>query len=301
MPATPDRLLLVTGGSGQLGRRVIDLLLDAKVGPLATTTRNPAKLANLAAQGVRVRRTSFDDRIETIADALEGAERMLLVSTDAVDRVGRRAEQHSRAIEAAKRAGVKHVLYTSIVHPEPPTPVLVSVDHWATEQALMKSGLGWTMLRNDLYAEFLLQIIPQAIARGQLVAATGEGAAAFVTREDCARVAAAALASNDSTNRAIDITGPTAVTFREVAKLVSDLTGHAVSYAPIEAAALKASLVGTGVPEPIAELLVSFHVGIAQGRLGPATSAVQELTGRPAMSVADFLKLHQNQLTARAG
>jgi NAD(P)H dehydrogenase (quinone) len=300
MPAKPDRLLLVTGGSGHLSRRVIDLLLEAKAGPLATTTRNPAKLADLAAKGVRVRRASFDDRIDTLADAFEGAERMLLVSTDALDRVGRRAEQHARAIDAAKRAGVKHVLYTSIVHPEPPTPVLLSADHWASEQALVKSGLGWTMLRNDLYAEFLLQIIPQAVARGQLVAAAGEGAAAFVSREDCARVAAVALASDDSTNRAIDVTGPAVVTFREVAKQVSDLTGHAVSYAPVEPAVLKAGLVGTGIPEPIADLLVSFHVGIAQGKLGPATSAVQQLTGRAPMSVADFLKLHRDQLIAKA-
>jgi len=300
MATTPDRLLLVTGGSGHLARRVIELLLEAKAGPLATTTRNPAKLADMAAKGVRVRRASFDGRIEALAEAFEGAERLLLISTDALDRVGRRAEQHLRALDAAKRAGVKHVLYTSVAHPEPPTPLLLAADHWATEQAIAKSGLGWTLLRNNLYAEFLLQIIPQAVARGQLVAAAAEAGAAFVTREDCARAAAAALASNETANRTFEITGPAVVTFREVAKVASELTGRVVTYTPVEPAVLRSGLVGTGIPEPIADLLVSFHVAIAQGKLGPATPAVQQLTGRAPTSVADFLTQQRSLLVAKA-
>jgi NAD(P)H dehydrogenase (quinone) len=298
MPSNPDRLLLVTGGSGHLARRVIELLLEAKAGPIATTTRHPAKLADMAAKGVRVRRAGFEDSLETLADAFEGAERMLLVSTDSLDR-GRRAEQHLRAVAAAKRAGVKHVLYTSIVHPEPPTPIGLSADHWATEQALAKSGMGWTFLRNSLYTEFLLQVIPQAVARGQLVAAAAEGGAAFVTREDCARVAAVTLGSNDSTNRTLDVTGPAVVTFREVARMASELTGHAVSYSPVEPASLKAAMIGSGIPEAVAELLVSFHVGIAQGKLAPATTTVQQLTGRAPTSVADFLAQRRDQLVAK--
>ena len=164
--------LLVTGASGHLGRQVVELLLDTHAGHIIATTRNPEKLADLAARGVEVRGADFDDP-ESLPAAFAGAERLLLISTDAADGTDRRARQHIHAVKAAEQAGVAHVLYTSLINPGPESPILIAPDHAATEQALAESALDWTVLRNNMYTDYLLQSLPQAVASGKLTAAAG--------------------------------------------------------------------------------------------------------------------------------
>src|SRR2546425_1240518 len=139
--------VFLTGASGRLGRRVVELLADSRADRIVATTRNPDKLADLAKRGVVVRRADFDDPA-SLARAFAGADRLLLVSTDAIDATGRRNEQHRAAIDAAKAAGVAHVAYTSCADPDP--RFMVAADHWATEQVLAASGLGWTALRHKI-------------------------------------------------------------------------------------------------------------------------------------------------------
>ena len=292
-----NRTLLVTGASGRLGRRVVELLVDSRADRLVATTRYPDRLADLAKRGVIVRRADFDDP-RSLAAAFAGADRLLLVSTDAIDAPGRRIEQHRAAIDAARAVGAGHVIYTSFAEPDP--RFMVAADHWATEQALAASGLGWTALRHNLYAEYLEEVLPEAMASGRLVAAAGEGGAAFVTREDCARAAAAALSSTDTGDRVLEIAGPAIVTVRDVARLASELAGRPVSYVPVEPAALKAGLVAAGLRGHVADVLVSMHVAMAQGKFRAATSAVADLTGRVPMSVAAFLSSKSDLLPAAA-
>jgi len=292
-----NRTLLVTGASGRLGRRVVELLVDSRADRLVATTRYPDRLADLAKRGVIVRRADFDDP-RSLAAAFAGADRLLLVSTDAIDAPGRRIEQHRAAIDAARAVGAGHVIYTSFAEPDP--RFMVAADHWATERALAASGLGWTALRHNLYTEYLAQVLPEAIASGRLVAAAGEGGAAFVTREDCARAAAAALSSTDTGDRVLEIAGPAIVTVRDVARLASELAGRPVSYVPVEPAALKAGLVAAGLRGHVADVLVSMHVAMAQGKFRAATSAVADLTGRVPMSVAAFLSSKSDLLPAAA-
>src|SRR2546428_5212874 len=294
---THDRTLVVSGASGRLGRRIVELLADAGADRLVATTRSPERLAGLAKRGVVVRRADFDDPA-SLARAFAGADRLLLVSTDAIDATGRRNEQHRAAIDAAKAAGARHVVYTSCADPDP--RFMVAADHWATEQALAASGLGWTALRHNLYTEYLEEVLPEAMASGRLVAAAGEGGAAFVTREDCARSAAAALLSTDPGSRVLEIAGPAIVTVREVARLASELAGRPVSYVPVEPAALKAGMVAAGLRGHVADVLVSMHVAMAQGKFRAATSAVAGPTGRVAMSVAAFLSSKSDLLPAAA-
>ena len=226
MSRSGTRSVLVTGASGHLGRRVVEMLLEARAGHVIATTRHPERIHDLARQGVQVRRADLDEDVATISRAFVGAERMLLVSTDALDRQGHRLEQHQRAIAAAVSAGVRHVVYTSIVHPEPGSPVLIAPDHYGTEVALESAGLGFTVLRNNLYADLLLMSLPRAVASGRLEAAAGTGGAAYVTREDCARVAAAALASDFTGKRTLDVTGPEVVTYALLASLATELSGR---------------------------------------------------------------------------
>jgi NAD(P)H dehydrogenase (quinone) len=251
----------------------VELLLEKEAGKIVAGTRKPEKLADLAARGVTVRQADFDDPKE-LETALAGVDRVLIISTDAIDRPGRRLAQHKAAVFAP--------------------------DHLGTEQALKASGMSWTILRDCWYTDYLIPTLAPAVASGQLIAATGEGGAPYVTREDCAQGAAAALASADTSNRTWNITGPAVVTWAELAKLAGELTGHAVTYVPVDAAERTAQLIAAGTPEPIAKMLVSGQLAIAHGKMGTATTAVKELTGREPVSVREFLSARRAALTPAA-
>jgi len=291
---TSDRTLFVTGASGQLGRRVLELLLEKGTDKIVAGTRKPEKLADLAARGVTVRHADFENAKELEA-ALAGVDRVLIISTDAIDRPGRRLTQHKAAVAAAASAGVKHAVYTSMPNPET-SPVVFAPDHLGTEQALAASGMSYTILRNCWYTEFLIPTLAPAVASGKLIAATGQGGSPYVTREDCAQAAAAALASTDASNKTWNVTGPTLVTYAELAKLTSELTGRAVTFESVTPEERTAQLIALGTPEFIAKLLVSTQMAIAQGKMGTPTSVVKELTGREPISVRDFLSTRREAL-----
>lgn len=289
-----DRTLFVTGASGHLGRRVVELLLEKNAGKIVAGTRTPEKLADLAARGVVVRHADLEDA-KGLEAAFAGADRVLIISTDAIDRPGRRIAQHRAAVAAAAHAGVKHAVYTSMPNPET-SPVVFAPDHLGTEQALKSSGLTYTILRNCWYTEFLVPGLAAAVASGKLISATGQGGAPYVTREDCAQAAVAALASIDATNRTYNITGPDSITYADLARLASELTGRTVTYESVTPEERTKQLIAAGTPEPIAKLLVSSQMAIAEGKMGTPSTAVQELTGRQPVSVREFLTAHRAAL-----
>ena len=158
------------------------------------------------------RRAQWTSTIRSLLNAFSGVDRLLLISTDALDRPGRRLAQHRAAVAAAVKAGVKHVVYTSMPNPEPGSRVIFAPDHYGTEQALKESGLSWTILRNAWYAENLAFTLPAALATGKWITSAGEGRIPHIARDDCAEAAAAALASPSTDNARYDITGPEALT-----------------------------------------------------------------------------------------
>lgn len=281
---------LVTGASGQLGRRVVALLIEEhRVAPasIVAATRKPEGLADLAAKGVDVRAADFEDGA-SLEKAFAGVTRALLVSTDALDRPGRRLEQHRRAVAALAGAGVAHVVYTSVPNPYPESPVKIGLDHLATEQLLQATRLGYTILRNSLYTDLMLHSLPGAVASGSLVDARGTGKAAFVTREDCARAAAAALVRGEG-RTILDVTGPEAIDSAALAAIVSEVTKKPVAHTSVPRAALVDGLVAHGVPAPYANVFADFDEAIAKGDLHVVSSAVEALTGKKPESVASFL------------
>ncbi len=295
MTQSSTQTLLVTGGSGHLGRRVIELLLEANAGHIITTTRTPEKLADLAARGVEVRQGDFDQP-DSLATAFAGVDRLLLISTDELGEPGKRLAQHRNAVTAAVEAGVKHVVYTSLVKPEPGSPITFAGDHYGTEQALAESPLDWTILRNNVYTDMLLMSLPQAIASGQLVAAANEGGVGYVTREDCARVAAVALAATTSGRVTLDVTGPEVITYGALAEIASEFSGRPVSYINVSTEDMVAGMMQAGLPPFLAEALASFHTAAAQGDHGFTTSVVTDLTGTAPQSVGDFLLANREAL-----
>jgi len=283
--------VIVTGASGQLGRRTAEHVLELR-GPdgVILVTRQPESIADLAAHGADVRFGDFDQP-ESLGEAFAGGERMLLISaTDLERRVG----QHQAAIDAAAAAGVRHVVYTSCLRPEPPNPAVVAASHYATETALVDSGLAWTFLRNSLYAEYQAAEAAAATASGRLVHNRGDGRVAYVSRDDCAAAAAAVLVGPGHQACAYDVTGPEPFRAAELAALYGDIGGRAVEVVPLDDDSFVASLVGNGAADDHlrygAELVASFGRSIREGHMASCTEIVATLTGRPARTLREVLE-----------
>jgi NAD(P)H dehydrogenase (quinone) len=295
MPAA--RKLLVTGAAGNLGRQVVELLLDAKAGPLIAATRTPEKLADLAQRGVDVRPADFA-KPETLAKAFAGAERLLLISTGDLFPEGLRLRQHRAAVKAAVDAGVKHVVYTSAPAPYPTAQGSLINDHYWTEQALAASPLEWTILRHHIYTDFLVGTLATALKHGVLASSAGDGGNAYVTRHDCARADAAALAADFSGRRILDVTGPAPVTPSELASIASELAGKPLRYQALSRAEHEKMLAGFGLPPFLIAALTDFDQAQARGYHAIRSPAVQALTGQAPQPVRDFLASQRAALLA---
>ena len=295
--------LIVTGAGGHLGQRVLSHLLDTlhvPPGQIIATTRHPDGLADRAARGVTVRAADFDDDA-SLAAAFAGGDRLLLISTDALDRPGRRLAQHRAAIAAAEAAGVRHVLYTSM--PEPAdSPLLIAPDHLGTEQALAASALpGWTVLRNHWYFENLFLWLPSALPGGQWYSAAGRGGVAHIARDDLARAAATALADGQDGRRVFTLSGARAWTTDEIAAAVARATGKPLAVVPVPVEALVQGMVDAGLPEPVAQVFASFDTNTAAGRVATVTGDYRALTGRDPRPFEDWLAENAPALAALAG
>ena len=208
--------LLVTGASGNLGRLAVEELLARGATRIIAGTRDPSKLSDLAAKGVEIRKVDFNDPASLPA-AFAGVERLLIVSTDGI---GTRVAQQTAAVDAAKAAGVKHIVYTSAPAARPDADAGLNPEHFWTEIAIAASGLDFTILRNHMYAENNLTDLPQAVASGQLFGLIGDRGTSYVTRADAARAAAGALLSAQGKTLE-DVTGPAPVTNLERAAITS--------------------------------------------------------------------------------
>jgi NAD(P)H dehydrogenase (quinone) len=290
--------IVITGASGQLARLTTEAVAE-KVAPsdVILVTRTPDALGDLAARGFAVRKGDFDDPASLPA-AFEGGERLLLISTDVV---GIRVPQHRAAIDAAVAAGVRWSAYTGIVNPSDSNPGVAAREHRATEEALRDSGLGWTFLRNSIYAEMLLRGAGPALASGRLVTNAGEGRTTYVSRTDCAAAAAAVLTSDGHEGREYDITGPEALGEREVAALYAELGGRPVEPAFLDDDGWVAAMVEhAGMPEPVARTYATFGAAARRGYVAVVSSTVEDLTGRPPRSVREVLEAHRAELASAA-
>ncbi|TPM01498.1 SDR family oxidoreductase [Mesorhizobium sp. B2-3-11] len=290
--------LLVTGASGQLGRSVINHLLDTLEVPAAriiATTRTPANLADLSARGVTVREADFDDRA-SLAKAFAGADRALIISTNELAIQGKRREQQLAAVAAARQAGVCHLLYTSLPNTEPGSAVLFAPDHYDTEQAIKASGIPYTIFRNGWYDENLFMAMPQILASGQWYTSAADGAISYGARDDLAAAIAAGLASDNTESQTYTLTGPRAYTSAEVAALVTEVTGKQIQVIQLSDEALTEGMKGAGLPEPIARLLVSFDAATRVGGLGMVTDSVEKLSGRKSVPLKQFLEANKSAL-----
>ncbi|MBO6865211.1 MAG: SDR family oxidoreductase [Alphaproteobacteria bacterium] len=286
---------VVTGASGQLGRQVVELLVQGGAGPIVAVSRNPDKLADLKAKGVETRKGDFNDPA-SLEPAFAGGKRLLIISTDDLE-PGKRLAAHSNAVAAAKAVGVDHVVYTSFASPVPDSPIGFAPDHEGTEKLIAASGADYTILRNNMYTDFLLMGGPQSISMGKHFAAAAEGKTGYVTRADCARAAAAALMTATG-RQTLEISGPQTISQAEVAAILSEIAGKDIPYIALPAEDLVQAMIGNGLPEFMARVFVSFDEAIAQGYLDVASDDLKTLTGQPGQPVRDFLLVNRAALLA---
>jgi NAD(P)H dehydrogenase (quinone) len=283
-----DKQLLVTGASGNLGKAVVAELRRLGAKKVIAATRTPGKQQELASLGVEEREADFD-RPETLQTAFRGVERLLLVSTDSLHAPDVRIKQHRAAIQAAVGAGVEHVVYTSLPNAHPTEGPSIPDDHFWTEVALFESGLNWTILRNNLYAEVILRFSQFALKTGKLVSATQSQGRSYVSREDCARTAAAALLN--ATGKAIyDVTGPASITHDEIASILARLSGKSIQHVNVKPDEVEKGLVAAGIPQFAARSVRELDEETSRGYHAIVTPTVTNFTGRVPMSVEDFLQ-----------
>ncbi|MCW2390326.1 NAD(P)H dehydrogenase (quinone) [Sphingobium sp. B1D7B] len=299
--------IVITGASGQYGRAATDRLIGKGLADqLILISRSPDKLADRTAQGCDVRYGDYD-KPETLAAAVQGAEKMLLISGT---RVGARVVQHKAAIDAAATAGVRHILYTSFIGiDDPNNPAEVRHDHIETEQAMRASGMAWTALRDAHYADaMILMAGPNVLATGKWFSNAGEGREAMVWRDDCVDCAVAAMTTPGHENKIYNITGPELQNFGEVAALITQITGCPVEHIPVDDAQQYAIFDSMGIPRrPVddqyvsgipwnSDDMVTFGRAIREGYLELRTDDVQALTGRPARSVRQMIEENRAML-----
>ncbi len=292
-------MIIVSGASGQLGRRTLEhLLKKVPADQIRAVSRDPGRLADFQARGVAAARGDLNDP-SSLPEAYAGGDVLYLISTDDLA-PGVRPRQHKAAIDAAKASGIRQVVYSSCTDPRPENPYTGAVDHRETEEALARSGLAWTMLRNNFYAELLL--IPGAYPHGSVLNNWGEGRVAYVTRDDCASVAAAVLLDPERhANQALEVTGPDLVGLRELAQMVGEVAGRTVEAHGIDDTAYAAGLKAAGMPDGFARILLTFGQAVRGGWFGVPTATVLEVTGQPPTTPRAFLEANRDALLGSLG
>jgi NAD(P)H dehydrogenase (quinone) len=293
--------IIISGASGQLGSLVIEELLARKVAPedLILVSRTPTTdhLQAYAARGASVRFGDFTEPA-SLDTAYAGGTRMLLISINGGG--GSRPELHKAAIDAAVRAGVKHIAYTSYVNADKNETSTLAIDHLRTERILQESGVAWTLLRNQIYANGLVDQAIQIVRDGGLVTHTPDARVAYVTREDCAAAAAAVLTTPGHENRAYNITGPDSIGPRELVALATELSGKRVELMPLTEQQYREQLAASGMAEAAVNGTISFAAELDSPHLREPSDAVADLTGRPATSVRQLLEANRDRLEAAA-
>lgn len=276
-------MIAITGATGHLGRLVLSHLLKAvPAAQLVAVGRDAAKAADLVARGVAVRVADYNDPA-ALDRAFAGVERLLLVSSS---EVGQRAAQHRNAIDAARRQGVRLIVYTSLLHADV-SPLNLADEHRATEQDLAASGVPHVILRNGWYTENYASSIGAAVAHGAVIGSAGTGRISAAARTDYAEAAAKIVTGPLApVQRVYELAGDGAFTLNDLAAEISRQTGRTIPYRDLSEGDYAAALTGAGLPGWLAAALASWDVGAARGALFDDGRQLSRLIGRPTTPLA---------------
>lgn len=277
--------ITVTGSTGNLGNLIIESLLKRGVQPgmITASTREVSKADHHRARGIKVCRGDYDDPA-SLMEAFAETDHLLMISGNIV---GQRVEQHRRAVEAARAAGVKHIVYTSLVSlqngGEEVSPL--AKDHRPTEAMIIESGIPYTILRNTFYAEYMLAPVISALDRGVFVSSVGDAQLGAAARTDLAEAAAVVLSEPGHENKIYELTYPRPWNYREAVAVVSKVSGKPLDYQPVSAEELAQILRQAGMPEEAVQGTIGMNSGLGAGHLSHTTGDLEQLLGRPVTSL----------------
>ncbi|OSQ36583.1 nucleoside-diphosphate sugar epimerase [Thalassospira mesophila] len=285
---------LITGATGHFGALALAHLSTlVPTSEIVASARNPDKAADIRAKGIEVRKGDFDDQA-LMEQAFTGIDAALIVSAEADNET--RIRQHRTAITAAKNAGVKHVIYTSVIDPRADSGFTYAAIHADTEAFIKQSGLSYTILRNSFYADLLLGGVPHALETGQYAAPAGDAGITYIPRTDLAEIAAIVLANPAKhTNKTYDLTGTKAITHSEIAAIIASATGKNIAFADLPNDVYQGILRSLGLPEHAVIAISGIYLAAKNGDYNTVSKDAATLLGRPPQSVEDFLKQALNQ------
>ncbi|WP_262063706.1 NAD(P)H-binding protein [Streptomyces sp. STR69] len=278
--------IVVTGATGHLGRHVVEQLLEkVPADQITAVVRTPEKAADFAERGVKIAVADYNTP-ETFDSVFAAGDKVLLISGNEFDKG--RVEQHKVVIAAAKAAGVALLAYTSA--PGTLTAALAD-DHHGTEEALLASGLPYTLLRNGWYNENYTEQLAPVLEHNAVVAAAGDGRISSASRADYAAAAVAVLTGEGHENKTYELGGDEAWSLAEYAAELSRQTGKEIAYNNVPGEVLIGILTGAGLPEPFAAILAGVDASIEKGELVIATGDLSRLSGRPTTPITESIAL----------
>ena len=271
--------MIVTGVTGQLGRIAAETLLGkVPADRLVAVARNVEKAAWLAERGVEVRHGDYND-LFSLLKAFEGGGKLLFVSSSEAGDETLRALQHANVVRAAKLSGVAHIAYTSLYRAQESRLALAML-HRTTENMIRLSGIPYTFLRNTFYTEvFVNESLRQAVESGALVTPIATAGLNTASRADMARAAAAVLASDGHENRIYEIAAPKLWTMKELARILSDISGRTVELKPVTTAEYERMLAGAGMPGPVAAMFAALYGQLEEGEFASVSDDLKHLIG----------------------
>ena len=282
-------MLAITGATGHLGQATLHALLQ-RVAPtnLVAIVRDPQKAANLAALGVQVRPGDYNDPASLVG-ALAAVTTLLLISGSEHD-VAVRTRQHKNVIDAARQAGVRHLVYTGVVNPSRSSPFGSSASHLATEEYLLASGLTYTIFRNTLYLDLVPNFIgADAVSGGKMYSAAGTGKVSYALREEIAQALATVLTTGDHANQTYDIAPNPAYSMQDVATILSEVVAQPIDVVPISVEQLQTGMRGKGVPEPVVDLMAGIVSAMRDNEFNRTSDRFEQLLGRKPTDLKTYL------------
>ncbi|MCR8870780.1 NAD(P)-dependent oxidoreductase [Bacillus sp. AFS026049] len=277
--------ILVTGATGKLGTKVVETLLKTvPANQLAVSVRNPEKAEELRTRGVDVRQGDFD-RPETLDTAFAGIDRLLIISADGDNET--RIRQHSNAVVAAERAGVKFIAYTSLANAKESKNFLAPT-HQATEESILKTGIPYSFLRNNWYLENEISSIQGVQAGAPWVTSAGNGKVGWALQQDYAEAAASVLSGNGHENTIYELSGKL-LTQEELASAVGNVLGKEVPVQQVDDATYADIMKNVGLPDFLIPMLIDIQKGVREGTLEVESNDFEKLLGRSATPISEGL------------
>lgn len=271
----------ITGATGQLGRLVVeDLKKRTSSGHLVALVRTPEKAADL---GVEAKEFNYE---QPAVESLKGIDKLLLISGN---EVGKREIQHKNVIQAAKDAGVKHIIYTSLLHADNST-LSLAPEHLATEEAVKASGIPFTILRNGWYTENYTGTLAGSVAAGSVKGSAKDGKISSAARADYAEAAAVVLTTDGHTGKTYELAGDESYTLSDLASEVSKQAEKNIPYTNLTEADYSEALVGMGLPQGMASFFAAFDTSAAKDDLYDTSKTLSQIIGHPTTPLADSVK-----------